>query len=114
MLTDHFERFMRLERRSIPDKLCGEEVSWQPVGHFLGALTHHSGQEISAGSRAVLRLTPVLLHESGVALHPGDRIRRERDGSLWRVTGHSDDMRAPAFSGLAFAQVPVEGVVTGC
>ena len=58
MLTDHFERFMRLERRSIPDNLGSEEVSWQPVGHFLGALTHHSGHEISAGGRAALRLTP--------------------------------------------------------
>ena len=114
MIQDHFERFTLLERRAVPDGLGGEEVSLHPVMRFQGALTHTCGEELSVGGRAMLRSTPVLLHEFDVTLRSGDCVRRERDGSLWRVTGRSGDMRTPAFSGLAFAQVPVEGLVSGC
>ena len=61
-----------------------------------------------------LRSDPVLLHEYDVTLAPGDHVRREKDGALYRVAGRSDDMRTPAFSGLSFAQVPVERLVIPC
>lgn len=114
MLTDHFERFTLLERRAVPDGLGSTEEAWQSVTLFQGALTHDCGETISVGGRAALRMTPVLLHEFDVTLQMGDCVRRERDGSLWRVAGRSDDMRTPAFSGLSFAQVPVERLVIGC
>ena len=114
MLTDYFEPFTLLERVASPDGLAGECVSLRPVTDFRGALTHTCGEEIAPGGRAALRMTPVLLHETDVTLVPNDRVRRIRDGSLWRVTGASDGMRTPAFSGLQFAQVPVEGVKDAC
>lgn len=110
MLTDYFEAFTLLERISSPDGVGGECVRLEPVTDFRGALTRTCGEEIVRGGRAVLRMTPVLLHETDVTLVPDDWVRRERDGSLWRVRGASDGMRTPAFSGLQFAQVPVEGV----
>ena len=111
MLTDHFEPFTLLERSASPDGLGGECVRLEPVTDFRGALTHTCGEEIAPGGRAALRMTPVLLHETDVTLVPGDWVRRGRDGSLWRVKGASEGMRTPAFSGLQFAQVPVEGVI---
>lgn len=114
MLTDYFESLMLLERSGEADGLGGEDASWQDVLSFRGALTHTCGQEIPAGGRAALALRPVLLHETDVTLAAGDYFRRERDGSLWRVTGDSDGMRTPAFSGLQFAQVPVERMVKPC
>ena len=54
----------------------------------------------------------MLLHDWEVTLMQGDRVRRARDGAVYRVTGLSGDMRAPDLSGLAFAQVPVERLVT--
>ena len=56
----------------------------------------------------------MLLHEFDVTLSPGDRFRRKKDGAIYRVCGRSDNMRTPAFSGLRFAQVPVERVVIPC
>ena len=112
MLTDYFESMMLLERRAEPDDLGGETLSFQDVTSFRGALTHTCGEEIPVGGRATLALRPVLLHEPDVTLMAGDTVRRERDGSLWRVTGSSDGMRTPAFSGLQFAQAPVERLVT--
>lgn len=114
MLTDYFEPFALLEKHAEPDGLGGERVAWQYLTTFQGGLTHTSGEEISVGGRLTLRTDPVLLHELDVTLLPGDHVRRERDGSLWRVTGRSGDMRTPAFSGLQFAQVPVERLVIPC
>ncbi|MBR3763075.1 MAG: hypothetical protein IKK57_00815 [Clostridia bacterium] len=110
MLTDYFEPFTLMERTASADGLGGKCAEFTPVTCFRGALTHTCGEEISPGGRAALRMTPMLLHETDVTLLPGDWVQRERDGSLWRVKGASDGMRTPAFSGLQFAQVPIEGV----
>ena len=114
MLTDYFEPFVLLERVAVPDDLGSQEVTWQPLTDFRGALTHTCGEEIAVGGRATLRSTPMLLHEPDVTLMAGDHIRRERDGALFRVFGGSDGMRTPAFSGLQFAQAPVERLVIPC
>lgn len=114
MLTDYFEPFALLERQAEPDGLGGERVQWRYVTTFRGGLTHTCGEEISVGGRVTLQSEPVLLHEFDVTLVPGDHVRRERDRSVWRVTGRSDDMRTPPFSGLQFAQVPVERLVIPC
>lgn len=111
MLTDYFEAFMILERCADPDGKGGEIIVWQPVTDFRGALTHTCGEEIAVGGRAVLQQQLMLLHETDVTLVMGDYVRRERDGVVYRVAGASDGMRTPAFSGLQFAQVPVERVV---
>lgn len=114
MLTDYFEPFALLEKKAEPDGLGGETVAWAYVMRFRGGLTHTTGEEISIGGRVTLRSGPVLLHEFDVTLQPGDHVRRERDGTIWRVTGRSGDMRTPAFSGLQFAQVTVERLVIPC
>lgn len=114
MLTDYFEPFMLLQRCAEADGLGGESVAWQQIMGFRGALTQTCGEEISAAGRQALRLRPVLLHETDVTLTAGDCVRRERDGMLLRVNGNSDGMRTPAFSGLQFAQAPVERLVIPC
>ncbi|MBQ8202220.1 MAG: hypothetical protein IJZ74_10710 [Clostridia bacterium] len=114
MLTDYFEPFALLERISEPDGLGGQRFSFRYVMDFRGGLSYTAGQEISVGGRAVLRSDPVLLHEFDVTLAPGDYVRRERDGAVYRVTGCTEDMRSPAFSGLQFAQVPLERMVIPC
>lgn len=114
MLTDYFEPFTLMERCAESDGMGGETVRWNPVGCFRGGLTHTCGEEISVGGRATLRHAPMLLHEMDVTLLPGDHVRRERDGAVFRVNGSSDGMRSPAFSGLQFAQAPVERLVIPC
>ena len=54
------------------------------------------------------------MHEYDVTLSPGDYICREKDKAVYRVSSRTDSMRAPAFSGLRFAQVNVERVVIPC
>lgn len=114
MLTDYFEPFVLLERTAAPDGMGGEQVTFQPVMDFRGGLTHEAGETISVGGRLTLRSQLMLLHEFDVTLSPGDHVRRLKDDTVYRVSGQSGDMRTPAFSGLSFAQVPVERLVIPC
>lgn len=112
MLNEYFEPFALLQRTVTDDHAGGRAESWRAELDFRGALTHEAGSEVTVGGRLTLRSQPVLLHEFDVTLTHGDRVQRLRDGSVWRVTGQSGDMRTPAFSGLQFAQVGVERLVT--
>lgn len=79
---------------------------------FQGVLTFTTGEELAAGGQAILAESPILLYDLDVTLAHGDLIRREKDGSIFRVTGK--DMRAPSWSGLRFAQTSVERQVIPC
>lgn len=114
MLNDYFESFMLLEKHAEADGAGSERVAFSPVTAFRGGLTHSSGEEVAIGGRMTLKSTPMLLHDFDVTLMQGDYVRRERDGAIYRVTGCTADMRTPAFSGLAFGQVPVERLVIPC
>lgn len=111
MIERWFEAFTLLKEQPASDNHGGMTSLYTPDIPFRGALTTVAGDEIAMGGRPVLQEQPVLLHELDVTLMPGDRVRREKDGSLYRVGSYSGGMRAPAWSGLQFAQVPVERVV---
>lgn len=114
MIERWFEPFMLLERKSTPDEMGGEIVAYNEVTPFQGVVTFTTGDCISLGGQPALREEPVLLHEYDVTLAPNDYVRREKDGAVYRVASRTESMRAPAFSGLRFAQVNVERVVIPC
>lgn len=114
MLTDYFEPFALLEKQEESDQMGSGRMVFHLVTTFRGGLTQEAGTGMSVGGRMTLKSTPMLLHDFDVTLEPGDYVRRERDGTIWRVAGRSADMRTPAFSGLAFAQVPLERLVIPC
>lgn len=114
MIEKWFEAFTLLETQAESDGMGGERFTYSPVLTFRGALAFTTGSEINAAGQTMLQESPVLLHEFDVTLAPNDHVRREKDGATYRVTNRSDSMRSPAFSGLRFAQVPVERVVIPC
>lgn len=114
MIEKWFETFSLLQESTSVTGLGSTEISYTPVMTFSGAVSWQSGEERSAAGQLVLAETPVLLHEFDVTLTPNDHVRRERDGAVFRVTTATDSLRAPAFSGLRFAQVGVERVVYPC
>ena len=111
MIEKWFEAFTLLEKHTVPDGCGGETTQYTPDVPFLGALTLVTGEEFSMAGQPVLKEDPVLLHELEVTLVRGDRVRRDKDGAIYRVGGASGSMCAPAWSGLQFAQVPVERLV---
>lgn len=114
MIEKWFEPFMLLERSSVPDGMGGELLCDEETLPFQGVVTFTAGDSLTLGGQPALRETPVLLHEYDVTLSPGDIVRREKDGAVYRISSRSDSLRAPAFSGLHFAQVHVERVVVPC
>jgi len=114
MIEKWFEPFLLLERKDSSDGMGGRIPAFTDALTFQGVLTYTAGQEVGAAGQQLLAEQPALLHEFDVTLSPGDHIRRVKDGAVYRVAGRSDAQKAPAFSGLRFAQVPVERVVRPC
>ena len=114
MIEKWFETFTLLERQSSADERGGEYVGYAPVLDFRGVLTCTTADAQTIAGQFALSEHPVLLHEFDVTLTPGDYVRREKDGAVYHVSDRSDSMRAPAHSGLRFAQVAVERVVIPC
>lgn len=114
MIDRWFEPFTLLEKTSADDGLGGTSISYASVMGFQGVLCVSPAEEITMAGQTVRTEELVLLHEFDVTLAPGEYVRREKDGALYRVTDRSGLMRAPAFSGLRFAQVPVERLVIPC
>ena len=114
MIEKWFETFTLLEKSTSADGAGGVQYEYAPSLTFQGALTLTPGKEQSAAGQFVLLEKPVLLHEFDLTLAPGDYVRREKDGAVYRVTDRSDNMRAPAYSGLRFCQVNVERTVIPC
>lgn len=114
MIERWFEPFTLLETTAVPDGMGGQISGYSPVLDFQGALSFTTGADTSLAGQTVAAETLVLLHEYDVTLSPGDHVRREKSGAVYRVKASSDGMRAPAFSGLRFAQVEVERLVIPC
>ena len=114
MIEKWFEPFMLLEKRTQPDGLGGERVTFVNDLPFSGTLTWTSDAPVTAAGRIALEETPALLHEFDLTLEPDDHVRREKDGAVYKVLSRSGSLRAPAFSGLRFCQVAVERVVFPC
>ncbi len=114
MIEKWFEPFRLVNVYTEPDGMGGQRTAYIPSTAFRGALTYTCGEEIPCGGRPALKEDPALLHEFDITLDPGDHVRREKDGAIYRVKGRSCSMQAPAFSGLRFAQVDVERVVLAC
>ena len=114
MIERWFEPFTLLEKTVTPDGLGSTELSCIPGTAFRGAVSFTAGEERTMAGQLLLRENPVLLHEFDVTLVPGDLVCRDTNGVVYRVLGRSDTLRSPVFSGLQFAQVPVERVVFPC
>lgn len=114
MIERWFEPFTLLEKEESSDGLGGMNACSFPGFSFRGVLSTAAAEQTAMAEQPVLSEALVLLHEFDVTLVPGDHVRREKDGAVYRVTDRSANMRAPAFSGLRFAQVPVERLVIPC
>lgn len=111
MLRDFLEAFTRLRRHAEPDGLGGTFSTYTEGERFEGGVASRDGALTEPGTLQTLVTTQVLVHEPGLDLMPGDRIRRVRDGAEFRVLGHSEDMHTPACACLQYAQTPVERLV---
>ena len=112
MIEKWFEPFTLLKRAYSDDGLGARPPVNITDIPFQGALSFTAAEEITAGGRAILQDKPTLLYDPDVTLTHGDRIRRDKDGSIYRVCAGS--LHSPVYSGLRFSQVKVEKEVRPC
>lgn len=114
MVEDFWEGFRRMEATGEADGLGGQAEALAEKESFRAGLCPERMQSALQGVAAAAQERYQLVHEAGVTLAPGEIIRRESDGALYRVAGHSDYARAPRRGRLAICQVRVERLVMGC
>lgn len=114
MITRCFEPFCLLESRIAPDDTGSPRRTDVPILSFQGVVAQTASREASLHGRMIPAAHAALLHELDVTLTPGDRVRRLHDGATYRVTSRTEDLSAPDFSGLRFAQVDVEREEAPC
>jgi hypothetical protein len=112
MLSDCFEDFVRLLRVRRPDGLGGIAVSWENGATVRAGLFQSGGTSVSLAEAPAYLARCTVLHDRALELHTGDRLRRVRDGAIFRVLGNSADHRAPDHAALSLAQVPAERLVS--
>ena len=112
MIEKWFEAFTLLEPAYVDDSLGARPTVNVADVSFQGVLSFTATDEITAGGRAILQDKPTLLYDPDVTLSHGDRVRRDKDGSVYRVCAGT--LSAPAYSGLRFSQVKVEKEVRPC
>ena len=112
MIEKWFEAFTLLKRAYSDDGLGARPTVNVADVSFQGVLSFTATDEITAGGRAILQDKPTLLYDPDVTLSHGDRVRRDKDGSVYRVCAGT--LSAPAYSGLRFSQVKVEKEVRPC
>jgi len=112
MLTDYFEPFTLLRAIRTRDAYGGVTTKWVTESRFNGALVHETAVCYAPGGHPSMKLRTMLLHNLTVFLNPEDRIRLDRTGDEFRVTGRTRDMRTPANADVQYAQVPVEEVMS--
>ena len=112
MLEDYMETFRRMVDAGGADGLGGQSGRLTPGESFRAGLCAGQTSAATSAGAAAARESRELLHGPGVTLRPGDIIRRESGGALYRVTSHSDCRRVPQGGRLAFAQVTVERLVS--
>lgn len=100
------EPYCRMTAIRTPDGWGGETVQWTAGAALAAALADVHETVVSfGGGRAVKQQATVYLsREETIA--PGDVIRREGDGALFRLTGYGTD--APAEGDIPLKKVPAE------
>ena len=108
MLSDYLEAFTLLERLEEADGLGGQRVRWEEGETLSLALAPlPPARDTEGGRPAGLRRAHLL---GSVRLETGDRLRREADGTLWRVEAGSGAYRTPATAWQTWWQAEVEEV----
>lgn len=108
MLTDYLEDFTLLERRVEPDGLGGQTVTWAEAETLSLALAPVPAcRREEAGQPAAPQRARLL---GRTRLDTGARVRREADGTVWRVEVGGCAYRTPATAWQTYWQMEAEAV----
>ena len=107
-LTDYFEPFIRMDRRSTPDGMGGFDGEWLEGEPFEAGISTLSSREAQIAYQAGTQTIFTIVTSKTVRLEQTDTVKRVKDGRLYGITGNAGDMETPNAAEMQFWQVTAE------
>lgn len=109
-LSDFFEPFVMQVQDSRPDGLGGIEWWTEDGDTFQAGISTMSSTEAKIAEQNGMKTIYTIVAPESVTLRQDDRVKRVKDGRLYRITSDSADMTTPAPASVRYAQVTAEVV----
>lgn len=108
LLSEAMEDCVMLDKRTAPDFMGGQIVSWHEGAPFKAAFVLNNSIEARIGeAQGVTGLYNITTKKS-INLQYHDVLRRLSDGKIFRVTSDGDDMKTPKSATLNMRIVSAE------
>jgi SPP1 family predicted phage head-tail adaptor len=108
LLTDQFEDFTILDKRTVPDGYGGYIETYVDGARIEAAVNLMSAVEKIAAAQIQPMSIYHIITRKNINLQDHDVVRRESDGKIFRVTGDGDDNKTPNSAGLNMRVVNAE------
>lgn len=110
-LEDFFEDFIMQNWQSEPDGFGGIVWTLSDGAPFRAGIATMSSTEAQLAYQAGTKTVYRIAHRKTLELEQDDRVKRVKDGRIYRITSNSTDMTTPAPAFEAFSWVSAEMVV---
>lgn len=109
-LEDFFCACVMLDKRTAPDGFGGVVETWEEGAGIRLGITRNSSTEAQIAYQNGTKELFTLVMLPVLSLSPGDRVKRLKDGKVFRVTSDSRDMTTPEVAQVQFRQCDAEVV----
>ena len=109
-LSDFFEDFIMQNWSSKPDGNGGIVWEISDGAPFRAGISTKNSTEAQIAYKNGLKTIYTIVHPKTLSLSQDDRVKRVKDGRLYRSPSNSADMSTPAIAGVQYAQVTAEVV----
>ena len=107
-LKDFFEDFIIQSKVYVDTGFGTFEPQYTDGANFRAGISTNSSVEAQIAERNGMKTIYTIVHLPSIALHKDDRVRRIKDGRMYRITSDSADMITPAMADVRYAQVTAE------
>lgn len=109
-LADFFEDFVIQSVTYVSTGFGTFEPQYTDGATFKAGISTASSTEARIAERNGMKTIYNIAHLPAITLHREDRVRRVKDGRVYRITSDSPDMTTPDKAEVQFAQVTAEVV----
>lgn len=107
-LEDFFEDFIIQSKVYVDTGFGTFEPQYTDGASFRAGISTNSSTITQVAERNGMKTIYTIVHLPSIALHKDDRVRRIRDGRMYRITSDSADMITPAMADVKYSQVTAE------
>lgn len=110
MLSDYFEDFVVMTKIKVPDDFDGLRDEYVEGASFRAGISTNSSTEAQIAQQNGMKAIYTIVHPITMTLEQNDRVKRVKDGRVYRITSNSADMTTPAVAQVQYSQVTAEVV----